>query len=300
MTLWASLCSRDTAPCLLMLSWAPWRHPDWQGIECTPFAKLPTPPSVKLQCLGKADLSPSFRLPRCCQPLSALAALPACGCSHRCCLLERVDAPGSCEPGFPSCLSQSSSLRGSLLISVCQAAAGQCCFPVAPTLEALPCSSLLSLRALPEDCVVAADEHLADYSHGKFRLGIAGRSGFQSGCSVPVERGKNSPALEWMNEFIHDHAEDGQCSKGAGHVLQLTRRSWRGPQDAPRGAACGWRGSPALLASLLWVEPLDFVPWQNMLSCAGAALEKHVTAGASVRAQRGAPCVLGSRRRQRR
>lgn len=92
---------------------------------------------------------------------------------------------------FPSCFSQCSSLGDSLLISACQAAAGQRRFPVCcSTLGALLCFSLLSVRALLEDYVVAADEHLTEYSHGKFRLGISGRSGFQSDFLL-LWRGRN-------------------------------------------------------------------------------------------------------------
>lgn len=187
-----------------MFSWAPWRGPDWQGIECLPFAKLPAPPCVKLLCLGKSDLSSSFRLPRCCQPRSVVAALVECWCSHQYCLSERlgtpnlasVDAPESCEPGFPY------SLPFSILPFPVQLPWRQpvdlglpgCCwptsFPCCSTLEALLCFSLLSRRALLEDYVVAADEHLTEYSHGKFRLGISGRSGFQSDFLL-LWRGRN-------------------------------------------------------------------------------------------------------------
>lgn len=63
---------------------------------------------------------------------------------------------------------------------------------------------------------MAADERLVECSHGKFRLGISGRSGSQSRekwfpeqFSLIMERQepKRSPVLEQLNYFIHDQSE---------------------------------------------------------------------------------------------
>ena len=72
--------------------------------------------------------------------------------------------------------------------------------------------------------------------------------------------------------------------------ILVPTRSWKGSGTSPAAQPVGGVGHLPLLASLLWPEPLDFVLWQDTLSCAGAALEKRVAVGASVRGR--ARCSL--------
>lgn len=127
-------------------------------------------------------------------------------CSHLRYVSERLgspglvpgDAPGSCKPAFPSSLPFPilpfpvqfpwRQPVGLSLPGCCQPTSFPCC----STLGALLHFSLLSLCALLEDRPVAADEHLAECSHGKFRLGILGRRSFQGNHCAEAETEKSS------------------------------------------------------------------------------------------------------------
>lgn len=113
--------------------------------------------------------------------LCAVAALLARWCSQQCCLgapnLVAVGAQGAANrdfppaPLFPSRLSRCSSLGDSLWISACQAAAGQPRLLLLNTGGSSVLQPSVSERP-PGDDAVAADEHLAEHSHGRFGLGV--------------------------------------------------------------------------------------------------------------------------------